>query len=113
MKRNTIPVETGPVTQQRWENLTLPQQLGSIGSEFSIYVLFLKKENTIDSSKSLAEVLRLLDLTIADKRWVNRLKDLTIFRKVLCDTTMGETVHHAAVDKLQDYILSFALLARK
>ena len=111
--KHTIPIEIGPVTKERWEMMTLPRQLGAIGSEFSIYVLFLKKENTIDSAKSLTEVLHLLDLTISDSRWLARVKDLTKFRKVLCDTTSGENINHNSVEKLQDYLLSFALLARK
>ena len=93
--------------------MTLPQQLGAIGSEFSMYTLLLKKEAFIDAKKILAEVLRLIDLTISDGRWVNRVKDLAKFRKVLCDTTAGETIHQASIEKLQEYLLSFALLARK
>ena len=111
--KNKPPIETGPVTTERWERMTLPQQLSAVGSEFTMYTLLLKKEAMIDAGKSLAEVLRLIDLTISDGRWVNRIKDLTAFRKVLCDTTQGESVQQASVEKLQDYLLSFALLARK
>ena len=111
--KNKAPVETGPMTQERWQILTLPQQLGNIGSEFSMYALLLKKEAVIDAGKSLTVVLNLLDFTISDSRWMDRVKDLTKFRKVLCDTTSGEHVHQATVEKLQTYLLSFALLARK
>ncbi|OGE79298.1 MAG: hypothetical protein A2751_04885 [Candidatus Doudnabacteria bacterium RIFCSPHIGHO2_01_FULL_46_14] len=107
------PIETGPVTADRWQRMTLPQQLGAVGSEFSMYTLLLKKEAFIDAGKSLNEVLRLIDLTISDSRWLNRVKDLTRFRKILCDTTQGQSVHQASVEKLQDYLLSFALLERK
>lgn len=111
--KNKPAIETGPVTIERWQRRTLPQQLGAIGSEFSMYTLLLKKEALIDAGKSLTEVLRLLDLTISDNRWTGRVKDLTRFRKILCDTTQGESVHPASVEKLQDYLLSFDLLARK
>jgi len=111
--KNKPPIETGPVTTERWQRLTLPQQLGAVGSEFSMYTLLLKKEALIDARKSLAEVLRLIDLTILDGRWAGRVKDLTRFRKILCDTTLGENVHQQSVEKIQDYLLSFALLARK
>ena len=111
--KNKVPIETGPITAERWEKLTLRQQLGAIGSEFSMYVLLLKKEAVMDESKSLAEVFRLIDLTISDNRWLDRAKDLNRFRKVLSDITLSEHVQQASVEKLQDYLLSFALLARK
>lgn len=111
--RNKPPTETGPVTTERWQRLTLPQQLGAVGSEFSMYTLLLKKAALIDAGKSLTEVLRLIDLTISDGRWIGRVGDLTRFRKVVCDTTLVENVHQASVEKLQDYLLSFALLERK
>jgi len=111
--KNKPPIETGPVTKTRWEIMTLPRQLGAIGSEFSMYALLLKKEALIDAEKSLTEVLRLLDLTISDGRWVNRVKDLTRFRKAISDVTSAEVVHQGSVEKLQNYLLSFALLARK
>ena len=111
--KNKPPIETGPVTKTRWEIMTLPRQLGAIGSEFSMYALLLKKEALIDAEKSLTEVLRLLDLTISDGRWVNRVKDLVRFRKAISDVTSAEVVHQGSVEKLQNYLLSFALLARK
>ena len=78
-----------------------------------MYVLLLKKEAFIDAVKILTEVLRLLDLTIADSRWQKRVNDLTKFRKLLRETTLGEQGHQGSVEKLQDYLLSFALLPRK
>ena len=111
--KNRIPIEIGPVTKERWLRLTLPQQLCNIGSEFSMYVLLLKKEAFIDAKKSLTEVLRLIDLAIIDNRWLNRIDDLNKFRKTISDTASAERVTHAAAEKLQDYLLSFALLARK
>ncbi len=111
--KNKQPIETGPVTTERWQRMTLPQQLGAVGSAFSMYSLLLKKEAFIDARKTINEVLRLIDLTISDSRWANRVKDLARVRKIISDTTLGEHVNPASVEKLHEYLLSFALLARK
>ena len=111
--KHTIPIQTGNMTQETWKTLTVAQQLGHIGSEFSMYALLLKKEALIDARKSLTIVSNLLEFTILDTRWANHLNELTRFRKLLNDTTSEEYVHQLAVEKLQTYLLSFALLARK
>lgn len=90
----------------RWHQLNLAEQLGNIGSEFARW---LKTK----SEKSFAEILHLLDLTIADPRWRGKLRELTRLREVVCDLYAGSKFYHASGPELNNYFTSFAVLARK
>jgi len=90
----------------RWHELTLPEQLGNIGSEFHRWT-------AVKSEKSFAETLDLLDLTISDIRWNNRLKELTRLREIICDVSMDSKFYDTSATALEKYLFSFALLARR
>lgn len=94
------------VQRENWIKLNLEQQLGNIGSEFHRWV-------KTDSEKSFEEVLALLDLTIGDPRWRTQLKELTRLREVICDAATGSKMYLADPSALEQYFLSFAILARK
>ena len=90
------------MSSEKWEQLTLAQQLGNIGSAFARGV----KSNNFD------EALVLLDLTISDKRWTRRLKELTRLREVLCDQVLDTKNYQIETSTLNDYFLSFGVIAR-
>ncbi|MDP3741305.1 MAG: hypothetical protein Q8R08_03175 [bacterium] len=97
---------------QYWGKLSLAEQLGNIGSEFSRYVSFAKREESSLSAKSLEEVIALLDLTISDRRWLSALKELARLREVIRDF-FGETrQYEIEAENLKDYFMPFAILAR-
>ena len=110
--KNKPPIETGPVTKTRWEIMTLPRQLGAIGSEFSMYALLLKKEALIDAEKSLTEVLRLLDLTISDSKNLKRLKELTRTREALADYFAFNNDYHSTDKSWSNYFYPFNYASR-
>lgn len=91
---------------ENWQKLNLAEQLGNIGSEFHRWL-------GTKSDKSFEEVLALLDSTIADNRWQTQLKELTRMREVVCDLAQGSKLYSADASTLDQYFLSFAILARK
>lgn len=89
-----------------WHKLSLEEQLGNIGSEFQRWI-------KTASDKSYEEVLALLDITIADKRWRDKLGELTRLREVICDLAQGSKLYSADARTLEQYFLGFGMLARK
>lgn len=95
----------------RWQQLSLMEQLGNIGSEISRALNWRDKdqksyENAIDRA------LELLDLTISDPRWQNRLKEIVRTRELLCDAILGGKEYKTSLSDLDRYFFHFALAAR-
>lgn len=94
----------------RWHEMTLAEQLGNIGSEVSRARLAQGK----DEGKFWGAVTRgleLFDLTLADKRWGERRKELSRAYEVFCDAALGGKAYNSDFESLDRYFTYFALLA--
>ncbi len=98
---------------ERWHRLSLMEQMGNIGSEVDRIDSWKKKGNEDYAMKALYRSLDLLDLTIADPRWKNRLKEITRAREFLCDLYVGDHTYNITPEFLSKYFLAFALAARR
>lgn len=89
----------------RWFTMTLAEQLGNIGSEYSRAVAGLKRNDQARFKSAQVRFLELLDFTINDPRWdYYRKRELLRLREI------------SAFDfpeDLQKYFDRFALIARK
>jgi hypothetical protein len=56
--------------------------------------------------------LELLDLTIADKRWKGRRKELTRARELLCNAMFGGNIYGSDLASLDRNFFHFAMAAR-
>ena len=95
----------------RWQQLSLPEQLGNIGSEISRAAKWQGRdkeifENTVDRA------LELFDLTLDDPRWKSRLREIARAREVFCDIIFGEKQYNTSLEDLDKYFTQFALAAR-
>lgn len=98
----------------RWQELSLPEQFGNIGSE--IYrALKWKNRNKRLFNHAIERSLELLDFTIADSRWAlaHRLKEICRVRELLCDAVFGFSTNKTSLQDLDHYFFSFAILARR
>jgi hypothetical protein len=85
--------------------MTIAEQLGNVGSEYSRILSNHKKNNEARLRSALVRFLELLDLTINDPRWsLARKRELLRLREVSCD---------GYPESLQKYFDQFALLSRK
>lgn len=94
----------------RWFELSLPEQLGNIGSEY--YRACNSKDKNVDRFKSAVErTFELCNLTISDPRWnKSQKKELVIMNKQV----QNSLSQNGNIDLgLQKYFDSFAILARK
>lgn len=103
---------SGDSFKQRWRQFSLAEQLANAGSEVERAISWQRKNDKEYSKKALSRSLELLDLTIGDPRWKNRLKELTRMREILCDVFAGDNVYNTPHEFLQKYFYYFAYAAR-
>lgn len=93
----------------RWFTLTLPEQLGNVGSEYERALNWKKKNNAGQSRKAFDRMLELLDLTLADPRWKRRLKEIARLREEACRLLESEPPS----PDLRNYFYQFSVFARR
>ncbi len=95
----------------RWTTLSLVEQMGNTGSEVA-RMLRWKGTDVTRCEQAFIRALELLDLTIQDRRWRARLKELTRVREFLCDAMSGGHEYGSTLEDLDKYFLAFATAAR-
>ena len=99
---------------ERWNQLSLAEQMGNIGSEFDRIVSWRKKNNLEFAERAFDRTLDLLDLTITDPRWGGgKRKELARTRELLCDMLVGDNKYNTPAEFLSKYFYQFAVAARK
>ena len=96
----------------RWFQFSLAEQLGNTGSEVNRAILHFEKNNRDAGMNAFYRALELLDLTIADPRWIKRLKEFSRMREILCDRFVGDNIYNTTFDFLKKYFYEFGYLAR-
>lgn len=94
--------------KEKWMKMSLAEQMGNIGSEFSRTISLKQKGDLKNAQNSFDRVLELLDLTISQRRK----RELFILREVICDLFIGSNVYKVSTKHLKDYFLFFVLLAQ-
>lgn len=95
----------------QWQKLSLSEQLGNIGSEISRALNWRDKDQKSYES-AIDRALELLDFTISDPRWQNRLKEIVRTRELLCDAVLGGKEYKTSLNDLDRYFFNFAFAAR-
>ncbi len=96
----------------RWFNFSLSEQIANTGSEVGRTINWRNKGNQQYANKAFERALELLDLTIADKKNIKRLKELTRLREVLVDYFFGDNQHQSSDQLWQKYFYAFNYAAR-
>ena len=94
----------------RWQQFTLAEQLGHVGSEVSRARKAMGNEPRFWSA--ITRAFELLDLTIEDQRWRRRLRELLRVREVLADAVLGGKEYQSTLSDLDAYFLCFARAAQ-
>ncbi|PIT87901.1 MAG: hypothetical protein COU31_00245 [Candidatus Magasanikbacteria bacterium CG10_big_fil_rev_8_21_14_0_10_40_10] len=97
----------------RWFTMSLSEQMGNVGSEVGRAVNWQKRGNIEQSNRATDRALELLDLTISDRRWKNRLTEIIRARHLVADLFYGANECRETPQNLEKYFYYFALLARK
>ncbi len=99
------------LTNDRWSKFSLFEQLGNIGSEVGRARIYQGKD-PIRFEGAVKRAMELFYLTLADKRWTNRLKEIGRARDVFCDAITGGYEYDSNLVDLEKYFMQFALAAR-
>ena len=96
----------------RWNELTLCEQMANIGSEVERAIKWRQKNNSEYSQLAFDRALELLDLTIASKKIISQLKELTRLREALADYFVFDNSFNSTDKKWQNYFFAFNYAAR-
>jgi hypothetical protein len=81
--------------------------MANIGSEVERSINWSEKGNAEYSQMAFERALELLDLTIVDKKNINRLKELTRLRETLADYFIFENIYKSSSKSFQNYFYAF------
>ncbi|MDP3770266.1 MAG: hypothetical protein U1A25_00085 [Candidatus Sungbacteria bacterium] len=95
-----------------WEELSLAEQLGNVGSEIHRVVMF-KERDEKRYQDAIDRAFELMDLTLKDKRWRGlRLRELARVREMIGDAMFGGKKYDTTFEYLDRYFFAFAFAAR-
>lgn len=106
-----MPIQHKNLAAGKWKTLSLIEQMANIGSEISRALRWQNKDEKLFKN-AIDRAFELLDLTIQDFRWHNRLKELVRVREVLVDAILGGREYNSSLEALNHYFFHFALAAR-
>src|SRR3989344_9057472 len=95
----------------RWQEFALFEQLGNVASEVGRAARW-KMQDRVSSEGAFVRALELLDLTMRDKRWHGRLKEISRSRELLASAFLGDDEYKTSLADLERYFSQFALAAR-
>ena len=101
------------LAEGRWQRFPLVLQLAHVGSEVSRGCKAKNMGNDARLRSAVLRALELFDLTIADPKNRNRLRELCRAREVACDFLVGENRYHSTAESLDRYFLQFATASKR
>jgi hypothetical protein len=99
------------LTAEKWQAFSLVEQLANVGSEVERAVRWSQKGQADFCTKAVYRGLELLDLTIADPRHSQRLKELTRLREALLDYFLGPNEFGSSDIAWSRYFHAFGMAA--
>lgn len=99
------------LTAARWQKLNIFEQMANIGAEIG-RTLNWKEKSPKDSKMAFERALELLDLTIADPKNKNRLKELLRLRETLADYFVFDNQYSSSKSSWDNYFYAFNYAAR-
>ena len=106
-----MSIQHKELAQGRWFELPFFDQMANVGSEVARTISW-KDKNKDYSNLAFKRALELLDLTVADKKNLSKLKELLRLREVLVDYFFFDNIYKSSDKKWQDYFYSFTYAAR-
>ena len=110
MDNNMIEPIHKNLSNGRWFELSLAEQMGNIGSEVSRASKQQGKDKNLFWG-AVARAIELFNLTLSDKRWTNRLREIGRAREFFSDAVLGGYEYGTDLKSLQKYFDQFAMAA--
>ena len=100
------------LSQGRWKKLSFFEQMANIGSEVERAINWKNKDNEEYSQLAFERALELIDLTIADKKNLKRLREITRVRENLADYFVCGNNYSSSERNWKNYFYSFAIASK-
>ena len=97
---------------KRWFKLSLSLQLANIGSEVIRAIRWHQKGEKKRWKMAVWRALELFDLTLSDKRWKNRAKEIARLRETICDFFYGGNPYYSNLLFFYNFFFFFAFVGR-
>lgn len=95
-----------------WSKMNLIQQLGNIGSEVGRAAKW-KDRDAGRFYLAVEKALELIDLTIRDKRWGNKIREIILAKEIFADAVLGGHEYKSSLPDVERYFMQFAMLASR
>jgi len=95
------------LSQGRWFELTLIEQLANIGTDLERHVRWREKNNAKYSQAAFDRVLDLIDLTVSDPKNKKRLREILRTREALIDHFIFDNEYNTTLEQWQKYFYQF------
>ena len=99
------------LTAAHWRKFNIFEQMANIGAEIG-RTLNWQEKSPSDSRMAFERALELLDLTIADPKNRNRLKELLRLRETLADYFVFDNEYSSSKESWNNYFYAFNYAAR-
>ena len=96
----------------RWDTFSLVEQMANIGSEVERAINWREKQNSEYSQRAFDRALELVDLTVADKKNLSRLKEILRLREMLADYFCFNNEYQSNDQQWRNYFFVFNYAAR-
>ncbi len=100
------------LASERWNALSLLEQMANIGSEVERTISWRNKGNEEYAMRAFERALELLDFTLADPKHQGRRKEIARVREGLVDHFFCDNEYGSTDQNWQRYFLQFAVAAR-
>lgn len=99
------------LTEKDWFSKNIFEQMANIGSEVERTIKWREKDKKY-SEMAFERCLELVDLTVADIKNRDRLKEILRSREALVDYFIGENIYKSSDSLWQKYFYAFNYAAR-
>ena len=94
------------LSDNRWHTLPMAEQMANIGSEVGRAAKWQGKDDARFDG-AISRAMELIDLTLEDPRWHNRLLELSRFKEFFCDAVLGGHEYDTTFASLEKYLTPF------
>src|SRR3990167_433357 len=92
--------------KQRWQTMTLAEQLGNVGSDFERALRWKKAGNQSMFTNAMRRTLEQLDMTLTDKRHHGiRRREIARIRESICEELLSEPLNEVSSSTLAKYFV--------
>lgn len=100
-------------SKDKWQMLTLAEQLGNVGSDFDRALKWKSKDQQQLFMSAAGRALEQLDLTLTNSSLHGlRRREISRVRETMCEELFGQSGTASSAKRLSRYFLAMASLAR-